>query len=513
MKPMTVARLALAGSRTDTFRIVLTAGSSALASLSLLAAATVSAVPESPGGDDGYPHHYSTALIDQAGLRPGVVTALLLLAIPVLALAGQCIRFGSPARDRRLAALRLAGATPGQAVLIAAVETGGAGLLGAVLGFGALLIGRRALHRPDVQGLLPLPTDVLPPAPIIVAVLVLVPLLASLFGALLLRRVIITPLGVVRRTRTRPPRLWPGVLIVGGVFAPFVIRPIGRLLSRFTDGMSSDLIIPGGIGLVLLAVLGVVVGTGWIAHTTGRLLHRFGHRPAMMLAGRQLMADPWSGSRTFAALLAGVIVGAGALGYRISMVTGFAADVEANRRAGVPADDGAGLAEDPDFYLGAVDMVNLAVAVAVGIAAVGIMVALVEGIVSRRRAYAALVATGVPRRTLGEAVAWQTLAPLVPAILVALAVGVSMVRTTIGTSVTSGSSTSEWCTGTEAQCAEPNSTFRHVQEIGGVMLPIPVPLGDLAILGGATFAAMLIVVAVGLFFLRRSTDLEELRVG
>jgi hypothetical protein len=277
--------------------------------------------------------------------------------------------------------------------------------------------------------------------------------------------------------------------------------------------MSSDLIIPGGIGLVLLAVLGVVVGTGWIAHTTGRLLHRFGHRPAMMLAGRQLMADPWSGSRTFAALLAGVIVGAGALGYRISMVTGFAADVEANRRAGVPADDGAGLAEDPDFYLGAVDMVNLAVAVAVGIAAVGIMVALVEGIVSRRRAYAALVATGVPRRTLGEAVAWQTLAPLVPAILVALAVGVSMVRTTIGTSVTSGSSTSEWCTGTEAQCAEPNSTFRHVQEIGGVMLPIPVPLGDLAILGGATFVAMLIVVAVGLFFLRRSTDLEELRVG
>ena len=61
-----------------------------------------------------------------------MIAALLLLALPVLALAGQCIRLGAPARDRRLAAIRLAGATPRQAVLIAVAETVAAGLLGSV---------------------------------------------------------------------------------------------------------------------------------------------------------------------------------------------------------------------------------------------------------------------------------------------------------------------------------------------------------------------------------------------
>ena len=105
------------------------------------------------------------------------------------------------------------------------------------------------------------------------------------------------------------------------------------------------------------------------------------------------MADPWSGSRTFAALLACVIFGAGAVGIRAW-----------SRRSGARVADRPTLARyDPDrFYFGSLDLVDAAIVVGMVIAAAGLLVALAEGIVSRRRAYAALVATGVPARHAGR---------------------------------------------------------------------------------------------------------------
>jgi hypothetical protein len=256
--------------------------------------------------------------------------------------------------------------------------------------------------------------------------------------------------------------------------------------------------------VVLLAVVGVVIGTGWISHTSGRLLHRFGRRPATLLAGRQLIADPWNGSRTLSALLAALVVGAGVLGYRAYMVTQFAATDAANRLSG----ENAGYAADADFYLNSVDLVRIAVAAGVVVAAGGIMVAIAESIVTRRRTYAALVAAGVPRRVLGESLAWQTLVPLVPAVLAALTVGLSLVR---GVAQEASSGRSSSCTGTEAQCADPNSPYWQVSP--EVTLRVPVPLGELAVLGGGAVVLMLLVVGVGLLLLRRSTDLDELRIA
>lgn len=506
MKPSTLTRLAIAGGRTDALRMTFTTASAALAAVVLLAAAAVVAVPElgsSHDGSDAWNKQYSSPLIVEPGLRPGVVITLLLLALPVLFLAGQSIRFGSPARDRRLAALRLAGATPGQAVLVAATETAGAALLGSAIGTGIFLLLRLVLDRRDAHGLLPLPTDVLPSAAAFALVLLLVPVLAGLIGAVLLRRVIITPLGVVRRTRSKSPRLWPGVLIIIGVFAPFVIRPLGEFLVHVGGWINSDIVIAVAFVVVLIAIVGVVVGTGWIGYTAGRVLHRFGRRPATLLAGRQLMADPWNGSRTLSALLAALVVGAGVLGYRAYMVTQFAVAEEASRLGGA----GEGIAQGSDFYLNSVDLVRIAVVAGLVVAAAGIMVALAEGIVSRRRTYAALVAAGVPRRVLGESLAWQTLAPLVPAIVVALTVGLSLPRG-MASEATSGESTS--CEGTALQCGDLNSPYWHVNP--KVTLQVPVPLGDLFVLGGGAFVLMLFVVGVGLLFLRRSADLDELRV-
>ncbi|WP_305787802.1 FtsX-like permease family protein [Symbioplanes lichenis] len=470
MRAGTLVRLALAGTRTDHLRTTLTAASSALAALALLAAATVLAIKGGAdviGPDGSYSRtagaeRYSSPYLHEAGLRPGVAAVFVVLSLLVLVLAGQCIRLGAPARDRRLAAIRLAGATPRQAVLIASAETVTAAVLGSVAGLGVYLLLRVLLDRRTKEGLLLLPTDLLPPALTIIGLLLVVPVLAGLAGAFLLRRVVISPLGVTRRTRSRGPLPWPGALIAIG----FVLFQVPGWVGLGIGGNGwAAMLAVGGV----VCVLGVVLGTGWITYTTGRLLRRFGARPAMLLAGKRLIADPWSGSRTLAALLASVVVGAAALGVR----AGFVAQFDAYETM-----DGVSAGADEGFYLGGVDLFLIAVAIGVVISTAGTLVALTEGIVARRRSYAALTAVGVPTATLAEAVLWQVLSPLVPALLVALATGVGA--------------------GQIYNMSDQAAT---------------VPVGALGLLGGGTLLMMLLAAGIGLLVLRSSTDLEELRAG
>jgi hypothetical protein len=509
--PSTLLRLGLAGSRTDHLRTVLTAASAALAAVALLAAATVASirggnwVPH-PGGDQVLApgsEQYSSPLLAEAGLRPGVVIALVTLALPVLALAGQCIRLGAPARDRRLAAIRLAGATPRQAVLVASAETAVASTFGSAVGFGIYLLLRELLDRRTAAGQLVLPTDLLPSPPLIVTSLLLVPVLAGAVGALLMRRVIISPIGVVRRVRDRRPLPWPGILIVAGLL-------IFALPGHMPKLGSTVVMTCLAVG-VALTMVGVVLGTGWISYTMGRLLLKAGRRPALLLAGRRLIADPWNGSRTLAALLAGVIAGAIAIGYRQYTITEFDGYDRINRLAGHAAGEGQGAAEGSGFYLGAIRLILIAVVIGMIVAAAGVLVALAESIVARRRAYAALTAVGVPRRVLSESVLWHTFAPLVPALLIALVAGSGIVRL-LGTDVHMEDGESI-CRGTEAQCSTDPMTYMDYVVRHEVTLAVPVPWLGLSLLAGLALVAMLLAVGAGLLVLRSSTDLEELRAG
>ncbi|WP_432902332.1 FtsX-like permease family protein [Micromonospora matsumotoense] len=503
MRPGVALRLALAGNRTDTARVVLTALSAALASLAGLAALTVLAIPTPPGGrGSNNSEQYTNALLREPGLRGGTAVALLLLAVPVLALAGQCVRLGAPARDRRLAGFRLAGATPEQVTGLVAVEAGLASLLGTLVGLVTYLVGRVLLHRPDSRGLLPLPTDVLPSPLAIGAVVLGLPVLAGLVGVVLLRRVTATPLGVVRRIRReRAPGPWAGLLIVAGLAAFGLLVPIGQWYADRGQEpppmLEPALMLGGG----LAALVGVVVGTGWLSYTVGRLLHRHGRGPAVLLASRRLTADPWAGSRTLAALLAAVLVGAGAAGLRASMI----ADMAAYRAVGQS------FAAGDDFYLHTMDLVDRAVHVAIALAAGGLIVALVEGIVARRRTYAALVASGVPRSVIGRSVGWQALAPAVPAIALALAVGLLLTWGVAGRPRTYGGHSIQVCTGDAARCADP-SALREVWVPEGVVRP-ELPWEQLAWVGAGALAAVLVTVGTGLLFLRMSTAVEELRTG
>ncbi|NJC72623.1 ABC transporter permease [Planosporangium thailandense] len=513
MRPSAAVRLALAGTRTDALRVVLTTASGALATVVLLLAVTVLAIP-TPGkpGDtssDSWSRQYRLELLVEPGLRPGVVIALVLLAVPVLVLAGQCGRLGAPARDRRLAAIRMAGATPRQTAMLAATETGVATALGALLGLAGYLAGRVLLHRPDAEGRLLLPTDVPPPWPGIGVVCVGLPLLAMAVTVVLLRRVSFTPFGVVRRTRTRAPRPWPVVLVVAGFGLISLLQPLARWADRRHWTLPVPLFPILLFVAVLLAAVGVVVGTGSVSHAAGRILHRFARRPAALLAARRLMADPWSGSRTFAVLLVCVLFGAGAAAVRAWFASDFATSEEASRwmaRAqGQPY-----VPRDTSFYFDSMDLVNGVVGVATALAAAGMLVAIVEGIVSRRRAYASLVATGVPRGTLARAILWQTFAPVVPAVLVALVAGAALPRGIAGESRAGGGST-QYCVGDWDLCQDPNSPNLRTLEVPTFAHTIPVPFADLAVVGVGALAAVLLVVGAGLLVLRSATSVDELR--
>ncbi|MET8041449.1 FtsX-like permease family protein [Micromonospora sp. NPDC005215] len=508
MRPATLVRLALAGSRTDTARVVLTALSALLATLAGLAALTVLAIPTPLATDENrnrWSEQYHNALLVEPGLRGGTAFALLMLMIPVLALAGQCARLGAPARDRRLAAIRLAGATPGQVTRLAVLETGVAALLGTLVGLGAYLVGRDLLHRPDAQGRLALPTDVLPSPGAVAAVVLGLPVVAALTTALMLRTVTMSPLGVSRKAaRERGPGPWAGLLIGLGLASFLAVRPAMYQLDGNAEVLGWLVPLLFAVG-ALAAMIGVVIGTGWISYNCGRLLRRHARRPAALLAAGRLMADPWAGSRTFAALLAALIFGGGAAAQRAYFATVDQLDREQNRLVG--ADGGA----DP-FYLSTMHLVDATVAVAILIATGGLIVALAEGIVARRRAYAALVATGVPRATLSRSVAWQALAPAVPAILLALTVGALLGRGLFPTAGTGGSSTSV-CDASAALCADPatREQYTRIIETPGSEQAVPVPLEQLAWLGAGALAAVLVTVGVGLLFLRASTALDELR--
>lgn len=520
MSPSTLVRLALAGTRTDVLRVVLTALTAALAVVVLLSALTVLAIPD-PLIDPENPvqpmnEQYTNALLREPGLRPGVAFALALLAIPVLALAGQCARLGAPARDRRLAAVRMAGATPGQAIRIAVAETALASLLGAAAGLGVYLLGRALLHRPDALGRLPLPTDVLPATWLLVTVAVGLPVVAGLTAMLTMRKVAVSPFGVVRRVRrTHGPRPWPGLLVVVGLLAVASIQPLAVFYDRRGAAVPAWVSPVAILGGGLLVTLGVVLGAGWISYTAGRVLGRFARRPAALLAARRLVADPWTGSRTFAALLACVLFGAGAIAVKAWFRADFSVQAERSRTSAAGQGEVyQGDTEQSDFFLRTMELIDLAVIVALVIATGGLLVALAEGVVSRRRTYASLVATGVPRGVLARALVWQSLTPAVPAILLAVTVGALLPRG-LATEVQSGASSYEVCVADEATCADPVTAapYLRLYEEPSITRAIGVPYGELAQHTGVALAAVLITVAIGLLFLRTSTSVEELRVS
>lgn len=478
MRAETTLRLATAGSRVDGLRTTLTAAGSALLSLALLASLTVAAI----GPDDG---PYTSDLLNQPGLHPGVVIALVGLCVPVLVLLAQCSRIGAPARDRRLAAVRLAGASPAQVTRVVAVESGLGAAVGSLVGVAAHALLRAVLDTrvalppadpadPALQpapgtaaGALWLPTDVALPWWVVLAVAVAVPLAVVAATAWALRRVAFTPFGVVRRTRTRPPRLLPLVLLGVGLGVLSATPALDRAAGGLTLGPLTAVVLLG----VLTATAGLLAGQGALAYELGRWLAGRTSSPALLLAARRMAADPFAATRATAVLSVAVLIAAGARHLREVTL------------AGVPLDE--------DFFVGAYRLVDLVLLVAAVLAALGLLAAAAEGVVARRRTWAAVVAAGTPRAVVGRAVLAETLLPLVPSLLAA---------TVAGTTGAAG------LYGRTAEAFDPVANAPYSVTVGFAWVP-------LALTCALAFAVTALAVSLSLLFLRSATDVTEIRAA
>ncbi|MCK8431597.1 ABC transporter permease [Streptomyces sp. D2-8] len=373
--------------RGEWWRVTLTATGAALATGFALAAVALASLRGS--------HHVPVAagLLNEPGTRSGVIVGLLLLLVPVLGFLGQCARIGAVHRDRRLAGLRLAGATPWQVRRIAALETGLACLLGsAVATVLCVLLLLRLWDRP---------TSLTWAGVALVAVAV--PLLGATAGALSLRRVVASPLGWVRRVGPRDGR-GPGLLFLAG----FLLVTVLALLTAATATPAANR--PGGglpltlAGVILAVGAGAVWLSGATAKATGRILAVRARSATTLIAAERLRDDPWSAARTHAAVLLVTVVGTGFMGIRQVL-----SEVVRTQKFSAPA----------SYYLTGLDLTGAAIAIAFAITLSGLAVGTAESLATRRRGLAAQAAAGVPHAVLGRALLLETALPLAPAVLLA----------------------------------------------------------------------------------------------
>jgi hypothetical protein len=377
--------------RREWWRVLLTAVGAALATAFALAAVAVAALRG---------HHQialASGLLNDPGERRGIVFALLLLLVPVLGFLGQCARIGAVHRDRRLAALRLAGAEPDRVRRIAALETGLTCLAGSALATVPCVLLLLRLWRGT-------------PALVWVAFAVVataVPVLAVLVGVAALRRVVAEPLGLVRRVRPPASR---GPVVAYLVAALVVLLGAGLFLAPGHSGGFATA--PGLVfAVVVLTGTGAVWLSGATARRTGRLLAERTGNPAVLIAAERLRDDPWAAARTHAAVLLVTVVGTGFVGVRQVLLDRL--------HRTTPA-------QDLSFYTTGVDLTGAAVLVALAITLSALAVGTAESVATRRRGLAAQVAAGVPASALARALLLETALPLAPAIVLAGAGGMAV---------------------------------------------------------------------------------------
>ncbi|NUQ99835.1 MAG: ABC transporter permease [Streptomyces sp.] len=373
--------------RREWWRVALTAVGAALATGIGFAIVVLTSL------DGYYSVSIGSGLLDSTSDRRNVSVALGLLLIPVLGFVGQCARIGAVHRDRRLAALRLAGAAPWQVRRIAALESGLACLAGSVLGTVTAVGGLQLLwsHR----------------APAIwvgfALITLAVPVLGAAVSALSLRRVVASPLGRVRRAGLvrAPGRLFRTVTwLLAAATLFLVVAPV------FSDSYHFGpvtVFVPA-----LLLSLTAVWLTGSASRQLGEGLAARTRRPAVLIAAERLRDDPWAAARTHAGVLLVTVAGSGFVGVRQI----FLAEVHAMSRKG-------SLAADPAYYTTGIDLTAAAILVGLALVLTALAVGTAESLATRRRGLAAQVAAGVPQTVLARALLLETALPLAPAVAVA----------------------------------------------------------------------------------------------
>ncbi|MBT2420301.1 ABC transporter permease [Streptomyces sp. ISL-22] len=266
------------------------------------------AVSESAAGGSWYDEGQTAraGITGFSGSKPSMFTgsdqqtALLgavLLVVPVVVLAAAAGRLGAARREQRLAALRLAGATPRQILAMTAAEAAGVGAAGALAGALAYVALLPALARIPYGVGSWYTGELWVGVPWLAAVVLGVTVLLTVSAVAMLRQVATSPLGVAQQADPRRTRMIRLVLFAAA---------LGYIFLTAQDHMTNRQMI---VLLVLFYAAFWLFGP-WVVDRLGRIAGRFARRPATLLAARRLSDDPRGAWRTVSGLvLAGFVAG------------------------------------------------------------------------------------------------------------------------------------------------------------------------------------------------------------
>ena len=347
-------------------------------------------------------------LVADGGIRGGYLLALLLICVAPLALLRQVVRLGTATREQRLAALRLAGATPGDVRRIGALEVGLPALAGGFLGylvfaalravFGGQPRGEPGGAQSEVAHQLQLvPTSVTPAWWHVLLIALGVGLVGVLAGATASRSLVISPLGVSRRAPRSAPRPWAALLLL-------LVVPL--FLIRIEDG--------SGIGevytfiTVAALVLGLLALAPWVAYRIGRTVAARSSTVAVLVAGRRLATDARAAGRAAAAVGAiAVIAGGGGVCWPDLPDTS----------------GGGGFGGVDPFYTVPIALAGLVLLAALLLVTFSMAVHGVESMVDRKRSMAALAALGASAEELERVQRWEVGLVALPMAVIGVLVG------------------------------------------------------------------------------------------
>jgi len=375
--------LLLARSRTpaDRSRINLTVAALGLSGALLLGALRIARL----GGEDLDKTIYSN-YVAESGLRSGLVAILVILAALTAGLAVQALRLGTAARERRMAALRLAGASSKQVRRLSVTDAAMAGLAG------GLVAGPVYLLLTLLLGLLPTMAQVLPAADPVDAA-IWIPVIAAMTAA--------------------------GALI-GGLLHEDDLLP----RSETSLGTPSKAGVITGVGLIVVALVtaplvGYVAATALIIGLAFVLLHltrqwfrvigRFFARssdPVNLLAGTRLATDARSSARMSTLI--------GCCGFLIGILFRGALAVAVTME----------FADRAEFYVTGFVMAIVGLMLVVGVAMGALIVGVADQLVDQRRQLASLTALGVDTAFLRRTITRQLTAIGAPALTVGTTAGV-----------------------------------------------------------------------------------------
>lgn len=229
----------------------------------------------------------------------------ILVLFPLLILVNTATRLAAVRREERFAAMRLVGATPGQVNVVASIEALVGALMGSFLGIGAFLALRPLLAGISLSGARFFEFNVTPTASGYLAMVVVVPAVATLASLWSLRRVRISPLGVSRKITPPPPRAWRVLPLLIGI--PLFIIPLVSGTKDLNNSKSS--VLPLVFIGTLLILVGLVLGGTWLTMQAARALRRCANGASSLLASRRLADNPKAAFRTVSGLVLAVFVG------------------------------------------------------------------------------------------------------------------------------------------------------------------------------------------------------------